>query len=72
MQGKLFLYIIGLLIIGISMLSSCSYKGTTQTKEEYSIDLIDEKTVCVYSHSTGITYFCSPEDIPLILDQDNL
>ena len=72
MQGKLILYVIGLLVITITALTSCEVEQPKDIEVEYEIELINENLVKVYSLSTEEVYFCTPEQIPEVLWQDNL
>lgn len=44
----------------------------TPIKQEYTIELVNQEQVRIYSHSTGLTYTCKYDSINSIFLKDNL
>ena len=62
------------ILIGV-VLQSCSTPKELQRvpiDQEYSVELINQDSCAVYSHSTGVTYRCKFSDVNEIFLIDNI
>jgi len=71
MKNREIVYILSFLLI-LLFAANLDAKNRTPIKQEYTIELIDQKNIKIYSHSTKLTYICTFEEINETLLKDNL